>query len=61
MSDRGWKAVALANQATAQSHQERWAAAEALLLMALPHVEAEGDDCLAHMIRQHLNPVRHHG
>lgn len=51
----GWKTVALANQATAQSHQARWAAAEALLMMALPHVEAEDDDSLAHEIRRHLN------
>lgn len=56
LADRNsWKAVALANGATAQSHQARWASAEALLQMALPHVETEGDDCLAHMIRQHLN------
>ena len=56
----GWRAVALANQATAQSHQARWASAEALLQMALPHVETEGDDSLAEMIRQHLQhwPMR---
>lgn len=52
---RGWKTVALANQATAQSHQARWASAEALLMMALPHVETEGDESLAHEIRRHLN------
>lgn len=51
----GWETVAKANQATAQSHQARWASAEALLSMALPHVETEGDDCLAHMIRLHLD------
>ena len=32
LEDRnGWKAVALANQATAQSHQARWVRAEAAL------------------------------
>lgn len=56
LEDRnGWKTVALANQATAQIHARRWAAAEALLMMALPHVEAEEDDSLAHEIRRHLN------
>jgi len=56
LADRNsWKAVALANGATARSHVARWASAEALLEMALPHVETEGDDCLAHMIRQHLS------
>lgn len=51
----GWKEVALSNQATAQSHQERWAKAEALLMMALPHVEAEEDEVLAEMIRRRLD------
>lgn len=57
-----WRTVALANQATAQSYLQRLVAAEALLMMALPHVETEGDDSLAHEIKRHLrayDPVPH--
>lgn len=50
-----WRAVAFANQATAQSYWRRMIAAEALLSMALPHVETEGDDSLAHEIKRHLS------
>lgn len=56
LADRnGWKTVALANQAAAQSHVKRWASAEALLVMALPHIKVDGDDSLTHEIRRHLS------